>query len=460
MRSLITFCLVLFVCSGAHAQIFWNENFETGAATGLEVSSYTSWTMTTGSEGAYPNRWYVSCEEAGHIAGGCGTDCATTFGLGATLHIGADPIAIGDMGASYDAGGLLNTTTDRRAISPAINCTGHSNITLRFYYIENGQGTSDDGSVWYYDGSTWTMLVNTAKTSLCGAQGQWAQYTTVLPTSANNNPNVKIGFQWVNNNDGAGSDPSFAVDSITLSTTGSVPVPTPTFTKSSATVCQDSCITFTNTTTGTIDSFRWKVVGAPLTSNTSPLLLCFPSAIVPAATYTMRLYVYLGGAVDSFSSTFTINPAPHPVIVRAGSTFSVTATYSSYQWYNGTTTIAGATNRNYVTTVKGAYSVVVDSGGCKGIATYSTLAASMVNGAAQNFWVSQTSNNSINLFAASSLDEPLTVTIYDATGRKMYSDTWSAGSTAKQVNTDMFAPGMYLIRLNNNNTSTVLRWLK
>ncbi|MCZ2141517.1 MAG: hypothetical protein LC096_09040, partial [Bacteroidia bacterium] len=52
----------------------------------------------------------------------------------------------------------------------------------------------------------------------CGFQGLWTSYTIQLPPSANNNPNVKIGFGWVNNDDGLGTDPSFAVDDITLST--------------------------------------------------------------------------------------------------------------------------------------------------------------------------------------------------------------------------------------------------
>jgi len=38
-----------------------------------------------------------------------------------------------------------------------------------------------------------------------------------LPASANNNPNVKIGFRWINNDDGDATDPSFAVDDIVLS---------------------------------------------------------------------------------------------------------------------------------------------------------------------------------------------------------------------------------------------------
>ena len=70
--------------------------------------------------------------------------------------------------------------------------------------------------MWYFDGATWTQIDNMPKTIVCGSgQGQWGTRTIVLPASANNNANVKIGYRWVNNDDGAGSDPSFAVDDIT-----------------------------------------------------------------------------------------------------------------------------------------------------------------------------------------------------------------------------------------------------
>jgi len=146
-----------------------------------------------------------------------------------SLHIGST--TIGDQGASYDAGGWCafgfptlgtDAPTDKRIESPAINCTGLSTITLAFNYIENGSGTVDDATLWYYDGTIWAQLSNPAKTSLCGLQGTWTAYSIALPASANNNANVKIGFRWINDDDGAGTDPSFAVDDITLSSAGPV----------------------------------------------------------------------------------------------------------------------------------------------------------------------------------------------------------------------------------------------
>jgi hypothetical protein len=55
------------------------------------------------------------------------------------------------------------------------------------------------------------------KTATCGGgQGLWTAFSMTLPASADNNPNVRIGFRWVNNADGTGTDPSFAVDDIAL----------------------------------------------------------------------------------------------------------------------------------------------------------------------------------------------------------------------------------------------------
>lgn len=64
---------------------------------------------------------------------------------------------------------------------------------------------------------------------LCGAcngysQGMWTLYTLALPAAFNNNPNVRIGFNWRNNGNGSGTDPSVAIDDIQLSSTVPLPV--------------------------------------------------------------------------------------------------------------------------------------------------------------------------------------------------------------------------------------------
>lgn len=207
---------------------FWSENFNNGCVQSCLASVYSgpngAWTVTsTGINDADANLFYISCQENGNAVGACGTGC----GNDATLHVGnvsTSPSAFffcptGDCGAAYDAGfGSNNVRTSMRAESPTINCSGQTDIYLSFKYMEGGATTLDNALVWYFDGATWTLLADMAKTATsCGSgQGLWTAYSIALPASAFNNPNVKVGFQWVNNDDGAGADPSFAVDNVTL----------------------------------------------------------------------------------------------------------------------------------------------------------------------------------------------------------------------------------------------------
>lgn len=469
MKKLVTLLpLLLLLCTYSHAQIFWVENFENGSTGGALVTTYSGWSLTvTGSEGTEPNPWYVSCAENGHTAGVCGSGCAATSATatGATLHIGSDPTTFGDNGASYDAGGLCGLIacpqTDRRAESPTINCTGKTNISLSFNYIENGDGTIDDGSVYYSSngGTTWSLLVNTPKTTLCGGQGMWAHYSIALPASANNNPSVKIGFRWVNDDDGNGTDPSFAVDSVALSTPSTTSGATASFTTSATTVCEDSCITFTSTSTGSIDSFRFVISGVALTGSTSsPMIACFGTP----GTYTARLYVHSGTSVDSSSRTITINPAPHPVIIVSGHTLTVSGTYSTYQWSKNDTVITGATNRSYTYTGYGSFHVTVDSGGCKGASVniVHTVGVAEVSAEGTQYLISQSGNDAFTLYASQTLANNLDVRVYDATGRTLLQDSWQGGSDKKQFSVSGLAPGIYIIRLGNSGNSAVLKWLK
>ncbi|MBS1764286.1 MAG: T9SS type A sorting domain-containing protein [Bacteroidetes bacterium] len=196
---------------------FWSENFSSGAGWSLA--------NVTGTEGTDPNFFTISDNEGGVTPPGC-----STAGNGNnTLHVTS--VFNPNGGAAYDAGGLCGILycpeTNRRAQSPVINCSGKSNISLSFNYIEYGDGTNDNATLWYYDGSTWTQIADMPKTSCCGGtcngfrQGKWTAYSITLPASANNNANVQIGFKWQNNDDGVGTDPSFAVDDIALSVASS-----------------------------------------------------------------------------------------------------------------------------------------------------------------------------------------------------------------------------------------------
>lgn len=249
---ILTFFLFLGLVNSAKAQ-FWTEDFvpvntvpDAGANGYLGLNGVWTETQLPGNTGTEPNKFFVSCTEAGMLPNNCGAACPvipqpppTPF-IEQSLHLGSVPFVFspcptGDCGASYSAGdgglGISDASTEVRAESPTIDCTPYTNIVLTFNYMEFGDGAIDNGEVWYFDGLAWSLLLDMAKTS-CGdgsggpcnavpcdgtVQGLWtASPNIALPASANNNPNVKIGFRWVNDNDGVGVDPSLAVTRIQL----------------------------------------------------------------------------------------------------------------------------------------------------------------------------------------------------------------------------------------------------
>jgi hypothetical protein len=243
-------CAMGLAAAGAGGT-FWTETFTNGCASGCLAQTYTTgpngpWTISsTGTNGAQPNQWFISCAENGNAAGTCGAGC----GSDASLHVGANPNSectcfscvdpSGDCGAAYDAcasgsgfsfctGTLANNAAmDKRMESPTINCSGKTNITVAFNYVQAGQPGHDFASLWYSsnNGGSWAALANplpATNNTGCSGQGRWTAYSIVLPAACDNNPNVKIGFRWQNDADDIGTDPSFAVDDITLGTTPAV----------------------------------------------------------------------------------------------------------------------------------------------------------------------------------------------------------------------------------------------
>ena len=194
--------------AGGSAINIYTENFNSGAP---------GWTLNvvTGTEGAQANFWLIDDNEGGVLPPGCGVGNNGN----PTLHVTSTFNPTG--GAAYDAGGLCGIfncpQADRRCESPLIVCSGRSGIFVGFNYIEGGSTTLDNATLWYFDGTVWAQLDDMPKTATgCGGQGIWTNRQVALPASADNNPNVRIAFRWVNNDDAAGTDPSFAVDDVSL----------------------------------------------------------------------------------------------------------------------------------------------------------------------------------------------------------------------------------------------------
>lgn len=410
----LSFLLIVALFNPVRSQ-FWTEDFlqtnnNSPAFANGYISANGTWTVTdlAGNTGGDANKFYVSCTEAGMNANNCGAVCPgaplppPTPYIGQSLHIGnvASMWALlcqaGDCGALYNAGdgglGFSDASTETRAESPVINCTGHSNITLTFNYIEFGDGGNDNAQVWYFDGASWSMLLDMPKTS-CGdgtggpcnqvpcdgtKQGYWTAIPAInLPASADSNPNVKIGFRWVNNNDGVGTDPSFAVSHIEL--TSSTSANTITAGNLIGPFCAGSTATLPFTSTGTFTggnvytaqlsdaagSFASPVdLGTfPSTANVGNITLTFPANTPAGSGYLIQIVSSAPSATSNTIGPFTINPSlPLSVTVTANPSTSICpgqcvtftaspvngGTTPTYQWQiNGVNAPSPSTNDTY-----------------------------------------------------------------------------------------------------------------
>ncbi len=231
----------------------WSNGRTTSSVTGLAAGTYTvtitdsvstsgstvtvfsdainagsAWTLNvpTGANGADNNFWVINDNEGGVVVNNCGV----AGGGDATLHITSVFNPSG--GAAYNAGlGLgicgaplfLCSETNMRAESATFSTVGRSNLTLDFDYIANGDALLDNASVFYNAGAGWQLLDNSFKSTTCpSGQGLWTRATYTLPAAAENQPVVQIAFNWTNNDDGAGTDPSVAINNVlvTASSTG------------------------------------------------------------------------------------------------------------------------------------------------------------------------------------------------------------------------------------------------
>ncbi len=374
----------------ASAQVFWTENFSNSCTSNCNATSYTTgpngaWTVASlSAEGAKANQWFISCAEDGLPAGSCGSACSASD---PSLHVGSVVVPLicpsGDCGASYLA---ANTSkTDKRAQSPVINCSGHTGIAIDFEYIGKGQTCTTDFCDLQYSsdgGTTWNNLQTCLTAPTCaGGQGQWTAYNTTLPAVCDNNPNVKIGFHWVNNNDNAGNDPSFAVDSIRLSTvTTTNTITTGTITGSPFCACSNISVPFTSTGTYTAGnvytaqlsnaagSFAAPTAIGTLTStaNTGTISCTIPCAAVTGTLYRIRVVSSTPAITGTDNGVnITINATVIPSVsiaaspagaICAGASVTFTATPTNggttpgYQWQINGANVAGAASSTFTST--------------------------------------------------------------------------------------------------------------
>jgi gliding motility-associated-like protein len=300
MKYLLTIPFFLTMSYSFSQVLIWNDDFN-GTAIDWDI------TLQPSPNDANANIWKINDEEGGVAPPGCGV-----AGNGNnTLHVGCQGAACIGTGAVYFAGDAGMSTfpavTDiRAAYTVAIPTLGETNLEFVFDWIGVGQAGQDFAEVEYsIDGGTsWNVIWTQTAGATCGTgQGEWAEETVALPVAAENQGDLRFAFHWVNDNDGAGTDPSFAVNNLRLFAAGTPP--TASFTATSFNICEGDCIDFTDNSIGTnISAWNWTFNGGTPSSSTgqNPTNVCFATA----GTYDVTLTVTDDNGTDNITQQINV----------------------------------------------------------------------------------------------------------------------------------------------------------
>ena len=405
----------------------------------MEDFEASGWTLNvvTGTEGSDPNFWNVSDDEGGVAAGGCGV-----AGNGNnTLYVTSVFNPSG--GASYDAGGLCGflfcPQTSRRSESPSFSAAGYQNLTLEFDFISVGQGLTDNASVYYNGGSGWTLLTASIKSSTCGGgQGQWTHYSQALPASCNNAPSVQVAINWVNNDDGVGTDPSIAVNDVLVkgqSTTLSLQTSTAT-----VTISEPAAITGSSSVSS-CGSYNWN-----------------GQTYSASGTYLQTLTAH-NGCDSTHTLTLTVTPLPTPTVTMPSFVTLQSSAADGYQWINCSNGahITGATSQTFSPAQNGSYAVIATVNGCSDTSACASVVKLSLDESESEHLVLYP-NPAENQLFVSGLQADAPAIIFDATGKMIVSPFTLSNNSP--VDVSRLARGSYLIRIETGYSVVLKEFIK
>jgi hypothetical protein len=163
----------------------------------------------------------------------------------------------------------------------------------------------------------------------------------------------------------------------------------------------------------------------------------------------------------------TVNALPSATITQSGNTLTVTGTFTTYQWYNGSGLISGATAQSYTAPASGSYyCIVTDANGCS--APSNTLAITVgVNNVSKVSSVNLYPNPNTGSFtiegAFASNDGKANIAIVDVAGRIVQTQEVFVNNNKLSVRIDMtssLAAGVYTIKVSSDAANTIIPFVK
>ncbi len=215
-------------------------------------------------------------------------------------------------------------------------------------------------------------------------------------------------------------------------------------------VCQDSCITFINTSTGDIDSVIWAIASDTISKpHSDTVTVCFPLT----GLSTMKLYVYDSGKImDSAVQVVSTKQMPHPRVtdtLQCG--LFVPNIYQSYKWYSwigGLTPYLLGDTTNYSPSTGGLFAyVIVDSNGCFGISDSVMRCPGGVPNISKSNDETSVFPNPASIELTIEKDLPITsVAISNLVGKLMFKNDYNSKNV--QINVGSLPAGIYFIKIN------------
>ncbi len=264
-----------------------------------------------------------------------------------------------------------------------------------------------------------------------------------LPAAGLDNPTIANPVATINNNveyvltitDAVGCTAS---DSITIT---AYALPQISF-AADTTVCEIACVVLLPVVGGNLQGINWSPAASLDNSTIFNPTACPTGSVTYTATITDN-----NQCTASSTINVDVNAIPNtPTISFDG--VSLTSTIAdTYQWYDGSNMIIGATNMSYVPLANGDYTVeVTNAFGCNAISSPFTV---NINGLVNN-----TNNTSISIspnpvfdalhVVLNSNERILQLIIYNAAGVKIYENKTILNNTLV-VDTKAFSAGIYIV---------------
>lgn len=217
-------------------------------------------------------------------------------------------------------------------------------------------------------------------------------------------------------------------------------------------MAQTVAITGTGTLcAGSTTSLSASIPGAVWKSGNAGIATVSSSGVVTGVASGTATITYVAGLLFG-STVVTVNAATTPTISASGTTLSVPATYSTYQWKLGGSAIAGATSASYDATTPGTYAVeVTDATGCGATSADYIVGTTALNDVANTSAIAIFPNPAIekqfNITLPGHIGRSADVVITNMVGEKVYQTTTNDAST---LNIKLDVPaGIYLVEVNS-----------